>query len=79
MVDDGRGNLLCMQLDYHKSTNTLLWFWVDFSTCQGHYGGVITHAADEAVFYSIAVNTDKELLYVGHDGYVSVHKLLNGS
>ncbi len=77
MVDGGHGIVICLALYYKDQLNNcLLLFRVDFSTGQGHYVGVKTPSVWGAQFYSIAVDADKELLYVGHDGYVSVHTLL---
>jgi hypothetical protein len=57
---------------YKNATTDIHWLWMT-DTYQGQYGGVLLTREELGVFYSIAV--DNGLLYIAHDGYVSVFQL----
>jgi hypothetical protein len=58
---------------YKNATTDIHWFWMNDTYC-GQYGGVLLTREELGVFYSIAV--DNGLLYIGHDSYVSVFRLV---
>lgn len=74
IVDDGKGNAFIFERNRAVYTD-LHWYWMDASY-NGHCGGVLLNMTEIGMFYSIAVDIDKELLYVGRKQSVSVFKLI---
>jgi hypothetical protein len=58
---------------FNNATTNIHWFWMT-DTYQSRYGGVLLTSEELGIFYSIAV--DNGLMYISHDGYVSVFQLV---
>jgi hypothetical protein len=74
IVDDGRGNMVFFRRLYNEAN--VYFCWVDFSTGQGYFRGVLIPAANDWQLCSIAVDPNRSLLYLGHEKYISVYTLV---
>jgi hypothetical protein len=82
IVDDGKGHMVFFRRSNDTAVpNNVYYCWVDVSTGQGYFGGVLIRAVDigrlsTAGITSIAVDTNRSLLYLGHDKIISVYTLV---